>query len=413
MRLDTSVILGGQTVNGVNALAQGQLAGAAQQQRMRDGEYRNALAQFGAGAAQGDQNAIGQLARFEQFGPQHGAAIRQGDQQLEQSEQRLQIARQEAAMRAREFAAQMSAAERQQMAADAERVAGQIMMASPEQYPAILQQNGIDPAAYPIEARDQLIIELMGTTEGLGLISTGLDVQQQRAEANAPAPYGAIVSGEDAERYGLDPNQAYNLTQDNGVTRAEVIGGNGQTINIGVPGEGVDGGMSQPLSTMPTDTDFAGATGGQGFMAQFANTISDAVGLGLVDPNNERATQALQNLSTNTMIVLADGVAGRPSNFLLEQFQRLTVQPNSIWAGEGRTRERLNQTRDLITSAIRMNEDALRTASSDSMRAQARQNINRLASLQADYDVVIESFGRRENEGSQDVDLEERLRAYE
>ena len=154
----------------------------------------------------------------------------------------------------------------------------------------------------------------------------------------------------------------------------------------------------QPLAattTMPEGTDFSDATGARGFAAQLGNTISDALGGGLIDKNNERATQAMSNLATRTMVTLADGVAGRPSNFLLEQFQALTVSPNSIWQGEGRTRERINQTRAMIADAVLMNRDVLESDVTPVMKAQASQNIARLSRLLNDYDAAILSFGAR------------------
>lgn len=150
----------------------------------------------------------------------------------------------------------------------------------------------------------------------------------------------------------------------------------------------------QPTSSMPDDVDFNQATGVSGFASNLANTLSDAVGLGLISPNNEKATQAMNNLSTNTMIALANGVAGRPSNYLLEQFNRLASQPNSVFQGEGRTRERLTQTRAMIASAIQENRDVLASGVTPQMQAEARQNIARMDRLLKDYDTVLEGFGR-------------------
>lgn len=163
-----------------------------------------------------------------------------------------------------------------------------------------------------------------------------------------------------------------------------------------------DGGLvSNPeYQSMPEGVDFSDATGAPGFISQLGNTISDALGTGLIAPNNERATQAMENLSTNTMVTLADGVAGKPSNFLLQEFQKLSSTPNSVWQGEGRTRERLNQTRSMLEQAIMMNQDVANTSETATMRSKARANIARLSRLLSDYDVVIDSFGKRETGGA-------------
>jgi hypothetical protein len=157
------------------------------------------------------------------------------------------------------------------------------------------------------------------------------------------------------------------------------------------------GGEASAGSIMPGDTDFSAATGAGGFLTNTANTLADMVGAGLVSGNVERATQALSNLQNQTMITLTDAVPGRPSNFLLERFERLTVTPNSLVQGQGRARERLNQTRDMIAQAIEMNEDILGANATPQMRADAEVSNIRLRRLLSAYDQVIESFGRRES----------------
>lgn len=211
MQLDTRVILAGQPVNGVNALAQGQLAGAAQQQRVRDQEYRNALAQYGPGAAAGDQAALGQLSRFEQFGPQQGAAIRQGDQSLAQSEERLRLAREEARLRTRELVRQMDQQQIEQTAEQLGRFGQQLITVQDEAtWNRLLTENGFDPQANPFGERDTFIVGLTGSADAL------YEARGQQAEAAAGYPQSPMVqvnTGESSPRMGTVP-QGYAAVED-------------------------------------------------------------------------------------------------------------------------------------------------------------------------------------------------------
>lgn len=160
---------------------------------------------------------------------------------------------------------------------------------------------------------------------------------------------------------------------------------------------------AETTSIMPTGegVDYQGATGTSGFISSLANTISELAGMGLVDPENERATQALTNLATRTEINLADAVAGRPSNYLLQKLEKLAVNPNSPMQGPGRARERLIQTRDMLDEAIRENMDVVQAGVSNTEKSKARANVMRLKRLRDDYNSVIESFGERNPRGGQ------------
>ena len=157
-------------------------------------------------------------------------------------------------------------------------------------------------------------------------------------------------------------------------------------------------------STMPDNVDYRGATGTEGFVSGLANTVAEIAGMGLIAPQNERAMQALANLHTRTQVELAGAVAGRPSNYLLEQFERLAVTPGSPFQGPGRSRERLTQTRDTLDEAIRMNVDVARENVTPQMQAEANANITRLKRLRDDYSTVLESFGDRGASTGGDID---------
>jgi hypothetical protein len=152
---------------------------------------------------------------------------------------------------------------------------------------------------------------------------------------------------------------------------------------------------AQNTSIMPTDVDYSTATGGSGFLSSIGNTLSDAVGAGLISPENERASQALRNLQLRLQTDLAGAVSGRPSNYLLERLDTLTVQPNSPFQGAGRSRERLAQTRDMVEEGIALNMEVVQAGVSPNARSEARTNIAKLRRLRDDLDTVLQSFGDR------------------
>lgn len=155
--------------------------------------------------------------------------------------------------------------------------------------------------------------------------------------------------------------------------------------------------LPPPASAMPDNVDYSAATGTEGMVKNLANTAAEILGLGLISPNNERATQALKSLSRQTMIELAKDVGGRPSNFLMEQIQDLTTSPNSPFQGPGRSADRLNQMRAFVDQKTRENADVIANAHlyTPAQVADARANMATLETLRADYDVVIGSFGVR------------------
>ena len=104
---------------------------------------------------------------------------------------------------------------------------------------------------------------------------------------------------------------------------------------------------------MPTlQRGFEAGTGGSGFFGRLANTISDAVGAGLVAPEAEKASTALDTLKTRTMLQMTEAIPGRPSDLIRQRLEDLAVQPGSIFQGDERALERLTQTRGLITEEL-------------------------------------------------------------
>jgi hypothetical protein len=237
-----------------------------------------------------------------------------------------------------------------------------------------------------------IAVSMVGLVEGL-------------TPQETPSPQSAVAKLAADLRAGLITQEQYEIALQGMAPRGMTIESDGQggfrvVQGAGVGGEFVPpGGQNSPATTMPPGVDFTNATGASGAISGMLNTVTDAFGLGLAAPENEQAATAMRNLARRTMIELAKDVPGRPSNYLLQQFEALTTSPNSIWQGEGRTRERLNQTLQLIELAIRDNLAVANGAGTYSARdvADARRNLVGLSGLRDDYAAVIESFGRRES----------------
>ena len=150
--------------------------------------------------------------------------------------------------------------------------------------------------------------------------------------------------------------------------------------------------------TLPTTgTDFRGATGAPGFVAETANTIVDLFGgRALPAPEAARATQALQNLDTRTRMFLQSAIPGRPSNYLMEMIGGMTVSPATISLGPERSRERVQQTTRFLETTMADLEDISRSRGTGRFTQQqiadANLSLNQLRSLLADYRQLEQAF---------------------
>jgi hypothetical protein len=121
VQLDTRLPLGIQQPDFLNALAQGTQNAGNQAALMRQAEGQNLFRQHGAGAMQGNQNALNALAGFDPMMAQ-GMDInrqenRRADQRIGIAQQQLQLAReagQRAAMEAQDRRAAMQEAQQGQ-----------------------------------------------------------------------------------------------------------------------------------------------------------------------------------------------------------------------------------------------------------------------------------------------------------
>lgn len=139
----------------------------------------------------------------------------------------------------------------------------------------------------------------------------------------------------------------------------------------------------------------AAAFGTRAVIARGINTVAEAIGGRLPFERTEEALQAIENLRVQTITMAQDAIPGRPSNYLMQQLDRLAVQPGSILMGQNRARIRLIQTRNmLLQEANRVEREILRNPNkySASELARSRNSFGMLQQLVQQYDQVIRAF---------------------
>ena len=147
-----------------------------------------------------------------------------------------------------------------------------------------------------------------------------------------------------------------------------------------------------PPEGVPTLTEgFEAGTGASGFFGNIANTITDALGMGLVAPQAEKAKTALDTLQTRTMLNMTAAIPGRESNLVREELRRLAVEPASLLTGDERALDRLTQTRGMISeerNRLRGVLDEPEGYKPEDLAA-ARANLSQLDEIQRTYDHII------------------------
>jgi hypothetical protein len=177
---------------------------------------------------------------------------------------------------------------------------------------------------------------------------------------------------------------------------------------------GTDGVSVEPSETFD-DANVQGALGARGLGAAAINVLTDAFGMGQAFPEIGRAQQALENLSTRTMLGLSAEFPGRPSNLTRERIEDMTIKPAELTTGSENALNRTSEMRRLIERSI----TAARAASapdsqlSPTQRTQARQSLGGLEDLLADYIALERALSANGSNASIRPEVSSRLGAYE
>lgn len=276
-------------------------------------------------------------------------------------------------------------------------VGGSVVQATPNGVKSIYQA--------PQSERPLRIIE---GADGRKYYETGQPVLPNVTPA-APKPSAAQQAIQDL--MGSDPSIDYATAV--GIVRGRLAldSFSGQVIDKATGQPWAKGGVSPsspenaelPKPIVPTEgADYPGATGGQGIVGSLANTVADFVGGDLPAPEQERASQAFDNLRVRTMTTLQEAVPGRPSNMVIELLGQMTVEGGRITMGAERAKERLAQTRDFIKQDVEKLERILDPESgfSRNQRANARMQLEDRRQLLSDYNAIIEQFNAPASQSS-------------
>lgn len=163
--------------------------------------------------------------------------------------------------------------------------------------------------------------------------------------------------------------------------------------------------QSSGVPSADEGADYPAATGVSGMWKGWVNTITDALTGRASDPGAQKASQALENLQTQTMLLMADAFPGRPSETVRKELQKMAVKPGSMFEGDARSLEKLNQTKRYVDTAIRAQQSIVDNASQHTPKqvAEARQKIVFFNDLSSTYDTVITGFNEKLQSSGGDV----------
>lgn len=179
MALDPSILLQGQGVNALGAIAAGNEAAAQQLGFQRQRDYNAMLKQNGAGIVGGDMNALNALAAYD---PMQALNVQQGQLSMQGQKQDMAFRAEEMAMKREAskrqaeqwLAEQASTFTKEQLAAEAAQMESALSGAAyfyqnkdQAGYNQFLQSKGINPAEYPFEQFPAYAAEYGGVLDAM------------------------------------------------------------------------------------------------------------------------------------------------------------------------------------------------------------------------------------------------------
>ena len=163
---------------------------------------------------------------------------------------------------------------------------------------------------------------------------------------------------------------------------------------------------TEETPVIPDDIKTGAATGIKGIATNVANILLDAADMGLLDPEAQDATDALTTIQTLTSLHLLQEISGRDTDGLRKRLDKLTVTPNSFFQGEERSKNRLEDTQQVLQGEIDRMENQLKTEIDPATRIKLQNNIPQIKRLRDAYGTLVTGFDVEEEE----VDVEgERL----
>lgn len=191
MALDPSIILSGQPVNILGAMASGNALAEQTMGLQRQNAVNALYRDQGAGILNGDPGALNALAGYD---PAAALGVRQTQQDMGFSAEKMQMLRDEAQRAVQTHAANLSQAEREAEAAKIERAATAGMAAqTPEQWDALMQQFGATDLVGQFANKQAIAFSYMSMADALKAVTPpdpadeyGRYVQETKAAGQTP-----------------------------------------------------------------------------------------------------------------------------------------------------------------------------------------------------------------------------------
>ena len=146
-------------------------------------------------------------------------------------------------------------------------------------------------------------------------------------------------------------------------------------------------------SLIAPNIDFTTSVGIRGVLSGMVNTISDGLGLGAADPNNQKADKDLERMKYLTSAALLANVPGRKGEYLWKEAQKFSVDPNSFFEGKSGAMTDLQQTKGLLDAEIGRLQGLLGKPLKPSVQQEIVINLSQLKGLSNAYGQLIQNAG--------------------
>jgi hypothetical protein len=150
------------------------------------------------------------------------------------------------------------------------------------------------------------------------------------------------------------------------------------------------GEQSQPRLMTP-EIDPTEALGLSGVWQSGANAVFDAFNAGNADDPNRMATARMTALATQTKTALQVPIPGRPSNYLLQELERLNIRPNQLFTGQAGAQNRAQALIGVIDGGLSDLSKVLNSPASVSNEkyTEYRNSYAQLSQLKAEYKSLL------------------------
>jgi hypothetical protein len=151
-----------------------------------------------------------------------------------------------------------------------------------------------------------------------------------------------------------------------------------------------EGEQPQPRLITP-EIDPTEALGLSGVWQSGINAVTDAFNAGNANDPNRMATARMGALATQTKTALQVPIPGRPSNYLLQELERLNIRPNQLFTGQAGAQNRAQALIGVIDGGLSDLSQVLNNPASVSNEkyTEYRNSYAQLSQLKAEYQSML------------------------